>query len=286
MSWYFLLKIGDFYVTIMSHMPTDVLIWNALADSKRRQIVNLLEEKPRTTNELSKFFEVSRFAIMKHLKVLEQANLICVKREGRLRWNILNEDLVHFLRNKLTPNDGDAYQLVDILGLFPGRASATSPTNTPTTPVDIKQTLLLQATPSHIFEAFTTRINEWWDQRTSTDSCVHLEPFVNGRFYEALNPAGDGTLYATVTHIKQNQELRLQGTWELIEQITSLPIINLLETKNLLHITLQPQSNNTQLTLHHHISGGLKESIQQTCTQHWQRLLNQQFKPLVEQHTP
>lgn len=59
-------------------MSGDVSIWTALADSKRRLIINLLEEEPRTTSELSEFFDVSRFAVMKHLKVLEQANLIKV----------------------------------------------------------------------------------------------------------------------------------------------------------------------------------------------------------------
>jgi DNA-binding transcriptional ArsR family regulator len=50
---------------------SDVSIWTALPDPKRCQIT-LLEKKPRTTSELSSNFDVSRFAVMKHLKVLEQ----------------------------------------------------------------------------------------------------------------------------------------------------------------------------------------------------------------------
>lgn len=67
------------------------LIWRALADRTRRSMLDLLSEKPRTTGELAKAFKtVSRFAVMKQLKVLEEAGLIIVVREGRLRWNHLN----------------------------------------------------------------------------------------------------------------------------------------------------------------------------------------------------
>lgn len=51
---------------------SDVSTWTALSDLKRRQIITLLEEKPRTTSELSSNFDVMRFAVMKHVKVLEQ----------------------------------------------------------------------------------------------------------------------------------------------------------------------------------------------------------------------
>ncbi len=43
-----------------------------------------------TTGELCLDFEVSRFAVMKHLKVLESAGLVLVERRGRERYNHLN----------------------------------------------------------------------------------------------------------------------------------------------------------------------------------------------------
>src|SRR5215218_1131221 len=48
-------------------------VWKALADPTRRAIL-----------------EVSRFAVMKHLGVLETAGLVVVRRRGRERWNHLN----------------------------------------------------------------------------------------------------------------------------------------------------------------------------------------------------
>ena len=66
-------------------------VWKALADPTRRQILDRLREQPRTTGELAAGFPaVSRFAVMKHLAVLEQAELVVVRRQGRERWNHLN----------------------------------------------------------------------------------------------------------------------------------------------------------------------------------------------------
>jgi DNA-binding transcriptional ArsR family regulator len=72
-------------------MPRDLdPIWKALADPSRRRILDLLRDGPRTTWDLCASFESSRFAVMKHLRVLEHARLILVRRRGRERWNYLN----------------------------------------------------------------------------------------------------------------------------------------------------------------------------------------------------
>ena len=66
-------------------------IWKALSDPTRRRILDLLKERPRTTGELCDAFEeLSRFAVMKHLAVLEGAELVIVRPHGRERWNHLN----------------------------------------------------------------------------------------------------------------------------------------------------------------------------------------------------
>ena len=226
-------------------MVDEVSIWTALADPKRRQIINLLEEKPRTTSELSTYFDVSRFAVMKHLKVLEQANLITSIRQGRVRWNYLNEDLAHFLRTKLADEDRSR-RLVDILGLFPGKQPATAISNVAAIPAKIEQRLLLQATPSQVFEAFTVGIDCWWSRRTSSTSEIYLEPYLNGRFFESFNAAGHGILFANITCIKQDEELRLQGTTEFIEHLANVSSID-----SNIRVTFRPQENDTLLCLSH-----------------------------------
>ena len=65
--------------------------FKALGDSRRREILDLLKHKARTTGELcEQFKQLDRCTVMQHLSVLEKADLIIVKREGRLRWNYIN----------------------------------------------------------------------------------------------------------------------------------------------------------------------------------------------------
>ena len=71
-------------------IPSDDAVWAALNDASRRRILDLLREKSRTTNQLCKYFEFSRFAVMKHLKTLQKGGLIVVERSGRERINHLN----------------------------------------------------------------------------------------------------------------------------------------------------------------------------------------------------
>ncbi len=67
------------------------LIFRALGDSRRREILDLLKHRARTTGELCEQFDgLDRCTVMQHLNVLEKADLVIVKREGRLRWNYIN----------------------------------------------------------------------------------------------------------------------------------------------------------------------------------------------------
>jgi DNA-binding transcriptional ArsR family regulator len=51
-------------------------IFHALADSTRREMVQMMALKERTVSELAKPFDMSLAAISKHIKVLERANLV------------------------------------------------------------------------------------------------------------------------------------------------------------------------------------------------------------------
>lgn len=65
--------------------------FRALANGWRRRILDLLREAPRTTGELDDLIpDISRFAVMQHLKVLEEARLVIHVRDGRQRINHLN----------------------------------------------------------------------------------------------------------------------------------------------------------------------------------------------------
>jgi DNA-binding transcriptional ArsR family regulator len=66
-------------------------IFKALASATRRAILDGLKDRPQTTGGLcAKFPAIDRCTVMQHLRVLEDAGLVIVKRKGRERWNHLN----------------------------------------------------------------------------------------------------------------------------------------------------------------------------------------------------
>lgn len=66
-------------------------VFKALAHPRRRLILDQLKDRPQTTGSLCETFsDMDRCTVMQHLKVLEDADLVIVRREGRERWNYLN----------------------------------------------------------------------------------------------------------------------------------------------------------------------------------------------------
>ena len=75
----------------MSSDSKDDEIFKALANATRRRLLDAIRDAPQTTGALCDAFpEIDRCTVMQHLKVLENAELVLVTREGRERWNHLN----------------------------------------------------------------------------------------------------------------------------------------------------------------------------------------------------
>ncbi len=79
------------YFYNMSSDTADDRIFKALASPTRRAILDELKNHPQTTGALCETFAaLDRCTVMQHLKVLEAADLVIARREGRERWNHLN----------------------------------------------------------------------------------------------------------------------------------------------------------------------------------------------------
>jgi DNA-binding transcriptional ArsR family regulator len=67
-------------------------VFKALADPTRRRLLDLLFARDgRTLTELEAEVEdMTRFGVMKHLRVLEEANLVITRRSGREKLHYLN----------------------------------------------------------------------------------------------------------------------------------------------------------------------------------------------------
>jgi DNA-binding transcriptional ArsR family regulator len=69
----------------------DDRVFKALADPTRRFLLDLLFARDgRTLTELESELAMSRFGVMKHLKVLEEADLVVTRRAGREKLHFLN----------------------------------------------------------------------------------------------------------------------------------------------------------------------------------------------------
>ena len=72
----------------MLNQPSDTqldLLFQALADPTRRQIVDRLSRGPASVSELAKPFAMSLPAVVQHVQVLEQSGLVRSEKTGRVR---------------------------------------------------------------------------------------------------------------------------------------------------------------------------------------------------------
>jgi DNA-binding transcriptional ArsR family regulator len=83
-------------------MPSDDdLVFRALADPTRRHLLDRLYERDgRTLTELESELEMSRFGVMKHLRLLEEAGLVVTRREGRQKLHYLNPVPIRLIHDR------------------------------------------------------------------------------------------------------------------------------------------------------------------------------------------
>jgi DNA-binding transcriptional ArsR family regulator len=61
-------------------------VFQAIADPTRREIINLIAYKRMNVNTVAENFEMSRPAISKHMKILEECGLVMMEQQGRERY--------------------------------------------------------------------------------------------------------------------------------------------------------------------------------------------------------
>ncbi|MCL6265577.1 ArsR/SmtB family transcription factor [Flagellimonas myxillae] len=64
-------------------------VFQAIADPVRRDIIQLLAKQELTVNAVAEQFDVSRPAISKHLKILEECGIITFDQQGRERYCLI-----------------------------------------------------------------------------------------------------------------------------------------------------------------------------------------------------
>jgi DNA-binding transcriptional ArsR family regulator len=79
----------------------DDRVFKALADRTRRFLLDqLFAQDGRTLTELESAVEMTRFGVMKHLRILEEAGLIVTRRSGREKLHFLNPVPIRLIHDR------------------------------------------------------------------------------------------------------------------------------------------------------------------------------------------
>ena len=82
-------------------MTDDDRVFKALADPTRRFLLDrLFARDGRTLTELESDLEMTRFGVMKHLRVLEDAGLVVTRRSGREKLHFLNPVPIRLIHDR------------------------------------------------------------------------------------------------------------------------------------------------------------------------------------------
>ncbi len=92
----------DHLVTYLGGVVSDDdRVFKALADPTRRFLLDLLFARDgRTLTELESELEMTRFGVMKHLRVLEDAGLVLTRRSGREKLHFLNAVPIRLIHDR------------------------------------------------------------------------------------------------------------------------------------------------------------------------------------------
>ena len=91
----------DHLVTYHLAVTDDDRVFKALADPTRRFLLDrLFERDGRTLTELESELEMTRFGVMKHLRVLEDAGLVVTRRSGREKLHFLNPVPIRLIHDR------------------------------------------------------------------------------------------------------------------------------------------------------------------------------------------
>ena len=79
----------------------DDRVFKALGDATRRHLLDrLFERDGRTLTELESELEMTRFGVMKHLRVLEEAGLVVARRSGREKLHSLDPVPIRLIHDR------------------------------------------------------------------------------------------------------------------------------------------------------------------------------------------
>jgi uncharacterized protein YndB with AHSA1/START domain/DNA-binding transcriptional ArsR family regulator len=188
-------------------------VFKALSDDTRRELLDMLRCKDgQTLTELEGALGMTRFGVMKHLRILETASLIVTRKVGRFKYHYLNAAPLQLLGDRwIEPltQQPMARAMLDLKANLE-RNPAMS-TMTETKPDFILETFV-RTTPEKLWEALTSAalIPLYHFAGTAVEG-----DFTPGSDYRYLVPSGDVILSGHVISAEppHRLELSFQPGW-------------------------------------------------------------------------
>jgi DNA-binding transcriptional ArsR family regulator/uncharacterized protein YndB with AHSA1/START domain len=246
-------------------------VFKALGHPIRRQLLDILKQSPRTTGELDEYFpEVTRYAIMKHLKILEEGNLVVVRREGKFKRNFLNAVPLQEMHKRWVGKymQSTASSLLNLRSAVKQKGEIDKLSE-----FRIEQEIFIDAPRAEVFKALTDNVEDWWEFRIApkgVTSHLSLEPVPGGQFIEKWDE-NDGAIWGNVYFVNAPEEIRLFGHLGMQGAVNSAYTYRLLE-----------KEGGTLLQLSHTASGVILEQWEQEHSKGWEYLLGTLLKNYVE----
>lgn len=107
-------------------------VFQAIADPNRRAIIHMLTAEPMTHTEVARHFDISRPAISKHLRILQECGLIEIEKEGREKYCRARLQSLHEVSDWVEQYRTFWTNKLDALGDFLAKGTGTkSSNNTP-----------------------------------------------------------------------------------------------------------------------------------------------------------
>ncbi len=144
---------------------------------------------------------LSRFAVMQHLGVLEEAKLVLFRREGRRRLNFANPIPLRESYERWVSRPASSAAETDLhLKRYAEREVVKTMENTEFRLVKIETELRIAAPPDKVFGAFFEEYDKWWPHRYYPDSTCSVDDRPGGYIFEHFANGG-GAVTGTVVYI-------------------------------------------------------------------------------------
>ncbi len=176
-------------------------VFRALADPTRRSLLDeLFREDGQTLGALEGRFEMTRFGVMKHLKLLEEAGLVVTRRRGREKLHFLNPVPIRLVHDRWVSKYAEPW------------AAALSGLKTRLeTPMEKVFEIYIRTTPERLWEAITDpeiRSKYHFGSRIESD-------FTPGSRFAMTHPGAPGPL-------GEGENLEVDPPRRLVQSMTAL----------------------------------------------------------------